>query len=166
LEEVEMKLSSNYSIDIQGNVQNTKTKRILQPNRIGAGYLAVKLEGGQTYYVHRLVARCFLPAPTCPKCEVDHIDRNKENNHASNLRWVSKQENLRNRGIEMKPRKGNSFGHHHVSSCVIREKPMFRVVFNRFYLRHYSVHETLEEALTKRDEVIRDALYLEKKAEV
>ena len=151
-----MKLSSNYSIDVNGYITNTKTKRVLQPSKIGAGYLAVKLEGGKTFYVHRLVARCFLPAPTCVKCEVDHIDRNKENNHASNLRWVSKQENLRNRGIEMRPRKNSSFGHHHVGTCLIREKQMFRVVFNRFYLRHYSVHETLDEAIKKRDQVIRD----------
>lgn len=153
-----MKLSANYSVDVNGNITNVRTKRVLQPSKIGAGYLSVRLEGGQSHYVHRLVARCFLPAPTCPKCEVDHIDRNKENNHASNLRWVSKQENLRNRGIEMKPRKSNTFGHHHVGKCVIGEKQLFRVVFNRFYLRHSSVHETLEEALKKRDEVIRDAL--------
>lgn len=45
------------------------------------------------YYVHRLVAETFIPNPN-NYSEIDHIDRNKSNNHVSNLRWCSREENM------------------------------------------------------------------------
>ena len=49
-----------------------------------------------TYYLHRLVAECYLGP--CPKNkEVDHIDGDKANNHISNLQYLTKQENLSKR---------------------------------------------------------------------
>lgn len=46
------------------------------------------------YYSHRLIAETLLENPNQYK-EVDHVDSNKHNNHISNLRWVSKKENMR-----------------------------------------------------------------------
>ena len=45
------------------------------------------------YYVHRLVAEGFIENPN-NLSDVDHIDRNKENNHVDNLRWCSRVENM------------------------------------------------------------------------
>ena len=67
------------------------------------GYLFVTLckNGKQKIYkAHRLVAYTFTDLipndnPT-EKIEVDHIDRNRQNNHVSNLRWVTRQENVDN----------------------------------------------------------------------
>lgn len=50
----------------------------------------------QRFSVHRLVAETFIPNPE-NKPEVDHIDRNPNNNSVSNLRWVTVQENNNNR---------------------------------------------------------------------
>ena len=61
------------------------------------GYLTVQING-KRYKVHRLVAQTFLPNPE-NKSQVDHINRNREDNRVSpvcNLRWCTCSENLRN----------------------------------------------------------------------
>ncbi len=44
--------------------------------------------------VHRIVAMAFIENPDPEHLtEVEHIDRDRKNNHASNLRWISSFEN-------------------------------------------------------------------------
>lgn len=57
------------------------------------GYLCLKDSG---YRVHRIIAETWVPNPEGKKY-VDHIDTNKCNNDASNLRWVTASENILNR---------------------------------------------------------------------
>ena len=45
--------------------------------------------------VHRMVAELFVPNPD-DKPFVDHIDTNRHNNRADNLRWVTPSENNKN----------------------------------------------------------------------
>ena len=56
----------------------------------GDGYRCVQHEG-KTYKVHRLVCQTFS-RPVQGKTEVDHIDRDRSNNFASNLRWADDRE--------------------------------------------------------------------------
>lgn len=61
----------------------------------GTGYLQVHLrkkEFTRIEQVDRLVAAAFVPQPT-GKRHVDHIDMDKTNNRADNLRWCTNQEN-------------------------------------------------------------------------
>ena len=51
-------------------------------------------DGMKAYVAHRLVAKYFLD-DFDPELEVDHIDDNRSNNKASNLRMVTRLENVR-----------------------------------------------------------------------
>lgn len=151
-----MKINDRYEISIDGKVQNTKTKRILKTFLAGGGYEHLRLGAGKMYGIHRLVAQAYLPSPTAEDCVVDHIDRNKLNNHASNLRWVSKQVNAANRCIEVKARPTNKHGEHHIKRVMGRRQinPTFIVVFHTQDFKHYSSHKTLEEAIEKRNSLL------------
>ena len=62
------------------------------------GYLYIYLHKDgkrKRYYVHRLVAETFIPNPE-NKPEVDHINTNRHDNRACNLRWTTKSENMNN----------------------------------------------------------------------
>ena len=50
---------------------------------------------GKMFRVHRLVAAAFIPNPDNKPC-IDHIDGDRANNHADNLRWVTVKENQNN----------------------------------------------------------------------
>lgn len=57
------------------------------------GYMQQSIRG-KTVRLHRAVAAAFVPNPdNLP--EVNHIDGNKLNNHASNLEWTTRKGNMR-----------------------------------------------------------------------
>lgn len=155
-----------YEISIDGQFRNQRTGRVLQSSVAGRGYDYVRVggAGAKKQPVHRLVARAFLPQPT-DECEVDHIDRNKRNNHASNLRWVSRQENMENRSIELMPRSTNTTGHHHIKiqGSKRQRNPSYVVSINtKKWGKHYGCFRSLDEAIDYRDRVINAAVSFEK----
>ena len=48
-----------------------------------------------SFIVHRAVAELFVPNPENKPC-IDHINTNKHDNRAVNLRWVTYKENMNN----------------------------------------------------------------------
>lgn len=81
----------NYQVSNYGNVKNVITNKILKPGDNGQGYLYVNLINGKTRkreYVHRLVAKAFLPNFNNYPI-VNHKDENSKNNHVDNLEWCS-----------------------------------------------------------------------------
>ena len=104
---------SNYEVSNTGKVKNTKTGRILIPGKDKLGYESVCLRcdgDSKTRSVHRLVAIACLDNPD-NKPNVDHIDHNPSNNHVSNLRWATQQENTWNMS-KFKNSKGEFKGIH------------------------------------------------------
>ena len=60
------------------------------------GYKKVSI-GGQSYFVHRLVALVHIRQPkTNERLVVDHINGNKTDNRSCNLRWVTQDKNVNN----------------------------------------------------------------------
>jgi hypothetical protein len=129
-----------------------KAGRVLKPNPNSNGYLTVGLYGDgkpKKHTVHRLVAEAFIPNPD-NKPEVDHVDRNKLNNHMSNLRWATSSENNINR-----PGRSNT-GFKHISRTHDRHgNQAFHVSITRgrkylvnkkFYIRDRDEAEGLAEA--------------------
>lgn len=83
----------NYSVSDTGGIRNDKTGRILKLSKHSCGYLQVMLGRKTTpVYVHRVVAMAFVLNPE-HKPQVDHINGDKMDNRAENLRWVTASEN-------------------------------------------------------------------------
>jgi len=55
-------------------------------------YHLVKDGKQKSEYIHRLVAKAFIPNPES-KSQVHHIDNDGLNNHIDNLQWVTNSEN-------------------------------------------------------------------------
>lgn len=93
-----------YYVNKQGLVKSTKgsIERILKPKKNKKGYLSVNLtqrigrKSVVSVYVHKLVALAFLDASPTPYgrskgCSgVTHIDGNRSNCAAANLKWSTR----------------------------------------------------------------------------
>lgn len=84
-----------YKIAVDGVVCNIKGNVVKQ--RITAkGYSIINLRKkgiSSTHRVHRLVASAYIDGEDVG-LQVDHIDGDKQNNSAANLRWCTASENM------------------------------------------------------------------------
>ena len=95
-----------YMISNWGNAKGINGEKPMKPQIVGSGHCQLQIwdkKIKKNFYVHRLVGEHFLEKPSAEKCLIDHIDRNKTNNHVSNLRWVTHQENSNNRHNSREP---------------------------------------------------------------
>ena len=95
-----------YMVSNFGNTKGINGDKPLKSQIVGSAHCLIQIrnDGTNKYlYVHRLVGEHFLEKPSAEKCLIDHIDRNKTNNHFSNLRWVTPQQNSNNRYDSKEP---------------------------------------------------------------
>jgi len=89
-----------YQVSPEGQVRRIRKDprsnryKILKPVITSGGYQQVTLSRNnvrKSHFVHRLVALAFVEGDH--SLSVDHIDTNRQNNHASNLRWLTLADN-------------------------------------------------------------------------
>jgi hypothetical protein len=153
-----------YQISNDGCVRRVKGGRGATAGRVLKGtigrwgYRVVDLyvDGKRsTRKVHRLVAEEFIIENPDGKGQVDHIDRDKLNNHVSNLRWATSSENNINKAGR------GSTGFKHVSRIRHHGKPGFHVairragkylVTKRFYIGKRDGSDVLASAVAYRND--------------
>lgn len=101
--------NTDYYVSRCGKLWNERSgKRLKDGICKRKGYIRNGLNlkhGIKTIWRHRLVAITYLTNPgNLPY--IDHRDRNKLNNHVTNLRWVDNKTNLRNRSINKRNNTG------------------------------------------------------------
>lgn len=88
-----IKINDDYLISSSGKVFSLKNKKILKGGKFTNGYLFVRFgRKSKNHLIHRLVAETFVPNPQNKPC-VDHINGNRQDNRAENLRWCDHKEN-------------------------------------------------------------------------
>lgn len=98
---------SNYKITKDGEIYNVLDPRKykMRTQRSLSGYVSITItndEGeAKSCYVHRLVGMTYIPNPlNLP--EIDHINRNRDDNRLDNLRWVDKATQNKNKDNKTK----------------------------------------------------------------
>jgi len=139
-----------YAVSDDGLVMNKQTGRVLKPYRRPDTYLEINLGRNIRFLIHRLVALLFLPKIDMPQLEVDHINRDKTNNCAYNLRWVDTTTNNLNKLV-----KTGSSGEKYIRHDIRCKKTPWNVRIQRY---NESVFDgwfkTIQEAITARDNFI------------
>ena len=137
----------NYLIYDDGRVYSKYKNIFLKPGLDKGKYHLVSLSnyGKKTHKVHRLVALHYIPNPENKPC-VDHIDRNRTNNHISNLRWVTHLENNQNVGMSINNTSG--IKNIHYDNCFNR----WTYKKEKFGKIHQKCFKTFEEAVEYKKE--------------
>jgi len=86
---------SNYG-RIKSRHKVNENEQLLKGSTIRGGYkqLNIRLAGQKRFslYVHKFVAKSFIPNEDEERHFVTHLDENKANNHWQNLKWMNRKE--------------------------------------------------------------------------
>ena len=90
---------TRYFVSKDGRIYSELNNRIMKPSITRKGYEKISIFYGgkgkaKPVTVHKMVALTYHRDQYHPGYDVNHKDGNKRNNHADNLEWVTRQENI------------------------------------------------------------------------
>jgi hypothetical protein len=133
-----------YAVSEEGLVKHKKSGRVTKGAMMNVGYLKHSYTRNNKRidrFVHHMVAHCFLPKIDDPGLVIDHINRDKTDNRASNLRWCSRAMNSRN--TDVKTNTGERF---------IQQKYVVHIAIPAFH----KTFDTLDDAIVARDNILAE----------
>lgn len=114
----------------------------IHPNKAGYDHHTLYVNNARTEILtHRLVAEAFVENPD-NKIIVDHIDGNKLNNHASNLRWTTVSENMKNPNTQRKQ-------YVRVNNSHLFDTPVISIDSNNTITKYNSMSEAEKEGFNR-----------------
>lgn len=117
-----------------GTISKSFPSRIkAQTNNRNLGYFSISIDrgkGSKTLFVHRLVAKAFIPNPdNLPY--VNHKDRNPSNNRVENLEWCTPYYNNHYDGACERSRRHEAVRQYDLNGKFIKEYPSQKVAAER-----------------------------------
>ena len=128
-----------YAISNYGRIRSFKNSQegVIIKGSLLKGYkiLNVKLKNKKrtTKYIHKLVAELFIPKDNPYQEFVIHVDYNKNNNHISNLKWVTQQTMYAHHKINPNYKRGTINNAKLTETDVIRLKKKLKRGKNKLY---------------------------------
>ncbi|CAL6102621.1 Conserved_hypothetical protein [Hexamita inflata] len=126
----------NYIVYENGQVMNINNGKVLKQNLV-KDYLQITLyknKNRKNYFIHSLVAQEFIGQKP-EEFDTDHCDRNSLNNHYTNLRYISRSNNHKNKSSY----KGNEAIYlDEISECCLEITEYNQHKFENYFLNPYT----------------------------
>jgi len=134
----------NYLIYPDGRVYSKKRNIFIKMRPTHNKYLGCNLYnnfGRKTFTLHRLLGLHYIPNPN-NLAEIDHIDRNRQNNNLNNLRWVSSSTNQLNSSF-----RNSSSNHKYIFPKLNKNKSVSYRVMIRGYKNKIFCNKTFKSKI-------------------
>jgi len=93
--ELWLPINDNFQVSNQGNVRRARDFKIMKPWSTGIGYKKIQVgKDRERYRVHRLVCEAWCLKPNDEYLIVHHVNGDRADNRAINLKWVTQKENV------------------------------------------------------------------------
>ncbi len=144
-----------YEVSDHGRVR--RNGGVLKPYDGGNGYLKVGLSARgvvSKFSIHRLVAGAFHGPPPQEGMDAAHWNGDRHDNRASNLRWATRSDNMRDMLRHERTAKGERNGHARLTSQDVRGMRELRAngaTYQALADRYGLKWQTVQDACTGRN---------------